>query len=78
MSSATESIEIKRQLISNVRLTADALRCSIGFARGGPEEVVVDDEVILEKINECLSQVGFLAIRKPGSKASSGTDPWDR
>ena len=38
----------------------------------------VEDEVILEKINECLSQVGFLAIRKPGSKASSGTDPWDR
>jgi hypothetical protein len=78
MSSATESIEIKRHLISDVYRISDALRQAIGFARGGPEEVMVDDAVILEKINECLSQMGFLVVRKPRSNASSGTDPWDR
>jgi hypothetical protein len=46
--------------------------------RKGVEVVGSEDEVILARINEHMSPVGFLVIRSPRSNASSGTDPWDR
>jgi hypothetical protein len=78
MPGAIENLDVLKQLIGEVHLRADGLRLSIKDARAGAGEMRVEDEVILEKINGCLSQVGFLAIRKPRSNASSGTDPWDR
>jgi len=74
----TENIVFRKQLIDNVHVTSNDLRRTIELARKGFDGTPVDDEVILERINECLSQAGFLVIRKPRSKASSGTDPWDR
>jgi len=74
----TENIVFRKQLIDNVHVTSNDLRRTIELARKGFDGTPVDDEVILERINECLSQASFLVIRKPRSKASSGTDPWDR
>ena len=73
-----ESIEFRKQLIHNVHVTSSDLRRTIELARKGIDGVPVDDEVILERINECMFQVGLLVIRRPRSNASSGTDPWDR
>ena len=75
---SVEVIEFRKQLTHNVHVASSDLRRTIELARKGFYGNPVDDDVILERINECLSQAGFLVIRKPRSNASSGTDPWDR
>jgi hypothetical protein len=77
MPSEAEAV-IRGQLVLKVYIAAHDLRRAIELARADFEGSQVDDEVILERINECLSEVGFLVIRKPRSKASFGTDPWER
>jgi hypothetical protein len=78
MIKSDESLEVLKHLIGDVTAKADALRLSIKEACEGVGGIRVGDDVILERINGCLFQVGFLVIRKPSSNASSGTDPWDR
>ena len=78
MAGTMENSEVLKMLIEDVHVRAATLRGAVREARAGIGGMKAEDEVILEKINGCLSQVGFLVIRKPGSKASSGTDPWDR
>jgi hypothetical protein len=78
MAGMMENLEELKGLIGMVHVRADGLRGAVNDARAGVGGMKAEDEVILERINECLSQVGFLAIRKPRSNACSGTDPWDR
>ena len=83
MSGEAEHLEVLQQemgaLRGAVHVKADCLRIAVNEARAGMGGCRVDDEVILEKINECMSQVGFMVIRlQPRSNVSSGADPWDR
>jgi len=74
MAGIMENLDEMKKWIAWVHIRANSLALDIKSAR----ENKVEDEVILERINECLSQARFLVIRKPRSNASSGTDPWDR
>ena len=82
MPGASENFEVLQQemeaLVGAVHVKADCLRIAVNEARAGMGGRRVEDEAILERINECLSQVGFVVVRQPRSNASSGTDPWDR
>jgi hypothetical protein len=65
--------DLRRSLVDK----SEELRKSVEEARTVVGGTGLMDAVILEKINERLSQAGFLVIQKP-TKSSSGTDPWDR
>ena len=78
MAGTMNNLEVLRLLVESVHVKAEGLRLAVKEAHAGVGGMRVEDDVILEQINGCLSPVGFLAILKPRSNASSGTDPWDR
>jgi hypothetical protein len=73
-----ENLEAMRRLVDVVHLRADGLRKAVMEARVGVGGVRADDDLLLAKINDCLSSSGFLVIRRLRSNVSSGSDPWER